>query len=80
MPLPRRKPYYSDHVVRDRLKERSITRKDIRCALENADTSYPGKWRGNLVKEGFAPDGRRLVFVVKEKSQHVVVSAWWKGE
>lgn len=76
----RRKLVFSDHVVLDRLQQRGITRKDIRTALENSDTSYPGSRpkRGNLVKEGIAPNGRRLCVVVKEKRQHVVVSAWWK--
>lgn len=78
--MPRSRIHFSDHVVEDRLRQRGITRADIRTALDNADTSYPGSRpkRGNLVKEGVASDGRRLCVVVKERYEHVVVTAWWK--
>ncbi len=78
----RRKLHYSDHFVEDRLKQRGISRKDVRSAMENADTSYPGSRpkRGNRVIEGIAPNGRRLCVVVKEKHPHVIVSAWWKED
>jgi hypothetical protein len=81
MPRKRRRLTYSDHVVLDRLARRSVKKRDIREALDNADTSYPGtrsKSGKNLVKEGLTNDGRRLCVVVKEQRQHIVVTAWWK--
>lgn len=76
----RRRLVFGDHVVKDRLKLRGITRGDIRTALDNADTRYPGSGKGNEVREGIAADGRRLCVVVREKKPHVVVSAWWKED
>jgi hypothetical protein len=81
MPEPRRRLTFSDHVVRDRLARRGIKKRDIRQALNNVDTSYPGtrkKSGKNLIKEGLTNDGRRLCVVVKEQRPHIVVTAWWK--
>lgn len=65
------------------MQKRGITRRDVREAIKNADTTYPGsrpKRGNNLVKEGVAPNGRRLCVVVKESRQHIIVSAWWKDD
>jgi hypothetical protein len=70
---------YSDHA-RDQMDRRAISEEDVEHVHGNADTTFPGSDRKghNLVKEGFAPDGRRLCVVVKKLRPHIIVSAYWR--
>jgi hypothetical protein len=70
---------YSDHA-RDQMDRRQISEDDVEYVHLYADTTFPGTDRKgrNLVKEGFAPDGRRLCVVVKKLRPTIIVSAYWR--
>lgn len=70
--------FFSKHAL-DEMKERKITRRDVRTAVKNHDTSYPGthKTRPTVVKTGTAPDGRRLRVILDAEKERVVVTTYW---
>lgn len=79
--LPRRrKLVYSNHALEE-MGLRGISKEDVRVALENHDTSYPGMGRKRTIhKIGTAPSGRRLNVILAEKPSNLVVTAyWWEG-
>ena len=73
-----RRLIFSTHALEE-MQEREIKRRDVRTAVNNHDTTYPGthKTRPTVVKVGTAPDGRRLRVVLDAKKERVVVTAYW---
>ena len=73
-----RRPIFSKHALEE-MRERQITKRDVRTVINNHDTTYPGthKTRPTVVKVGTAPDGRRLRVVLDAKKERVVVTAYW---
>jgi Domain of unknown function (DUF4258) len=76
--VPRRRLIFSRHALRE-MRERKISKREVRMAVNNHDTSYPGthKTRPTVVKTGTAPSGRRLRVVLDAEKERVVVTAYW---
>jgi hypothetical protein len=72
-----RRLIFSDHV-RERMERRNIAESEVQEALDSADTTFPGNGPGNRVKIGTTASGRRLRVVVKDRRQHIIVSAYWE--
>jgi hypothetical protein len=73
-----RRIVFSAHAL-EVMHGRKISRRDVRTALDNHDTSYPGthRTRATVVKVGTASGERRLCVVVDAKQERVVVTAYW---
>jgi hypothetical protein len=73
-----RRLIFTPHVL-DAMREREISKKSVRTAVDNHDTTYPGthRTRDTIVKVGTASDGRRLCVVVDAKKERVVVTSYW---
>jgi len=64
------------------MRRRVITAQDIRAALTNQHTTYPGtNPKGDtVVVVGTCSDGRDLCVVVPSEERTFVVTAYWKEE
>jgi Domain of unknown function (DUF4258) len=73
-------PIFTKHALEE-MKLRRVTRRDVRAALDNHDTTYPGTHptRPTVVKIGTAR-GKRLAVVVDETNLRRVVTSYWKDE
>ncbi len=64
------------------MKRRSITAEEIREALSNSHTTYPGTNRkgDTVVVVGTSPGGRDLCVVVDQEDRTFIVTAYWKED
>lgn len=78
MPPFRRGPFFTWDARCD-MRERRITRRDVRNALNNQTAERPGnnRWRTTVVIEGTAMNGRPLCVVVEEEDRERIVSVFW---
>ena len=71
---------YVDHAL-ERMLERGIPREKIQDAIQNPDSTYPGKAGINrkVIEKSF--QGRILKVIYAEKPEGIlVITAMWKGE
>lgn len=75
----RRRPIFTKHA-KDEMRVRKITPRNVRTALDNADTTYPGTHRTlpTTVHVGTADDGRRLCVVTSDRNPRLVVTSYWR--
>ena len=68
--------------AKQQMQRRSITSQDIRSALANHHTTYPGtNPKGDtVVVVGTCPGGRDLCVVVSNDERTFVVTAYWKED
>jgi hypothetical protein len=68
--------------AKQQMQRRSITVEEIRSALTNSHTTYPGtNLKGDtVVVVGTCPGGRDLCVVVAEEDRSFVVTTYWKED
>ena len=78
MAVPSRRLIFTKHVLKG-MRLRGITRNDVRTAVKNHDTTYPGTHptRETIVKVGTTSNGRRLAVVLSLPKERVVVTSYW---
>lgn len=74
-----KRPIFTHHA-KDEMRVRKITQRDVRTALNNADTTYPGTHPTlpTTVHVGTAGDGRRLCVVTSDRNPRLVVTSYWR--
>lgn len=72
---------FSEHATRA-MHRRQISVADVRAALENRHTTYPGTnpRADTLVVVGTVTNGRDLSVVVRVEQPSYVVTAFWRSD